>query len=74
MIQAAIRRNAQYIAAGQAEFILATLEDLDLGNRRFDKIFAIRVGLFFREPERARKIVEKWLAPGGKVFTRFDAP
>src|SRR3712207_1529089 len=74
MIQAAARRNAAYIEAGRAEFLVATLEDLDLGDRRFDKIFAVRVGLFHRDPERARSIVERWLAPGGAVFVFFDPP
>ena len=74
MIQAATRRNAAYIEAGKAGFLVATFEDLDLGNRRFDKIFAIRVGLFHRDPERARSIVERWLAPGGAVFIFFDPP
>lgn len=74
MIQAATRRNAAYIEAGRAEFLVATLEDLDLGDRRFNKIFAVRVGLFHRDPERARSIVERWLATGGAVFVFFDPP
>jgi ubiquinone/menaquinone biosynthesis C-methylase UbiE len=74
MIEAASRRNAAYVEAGKAEFLVATLEDLDLGDRRFDKIFAVRVGLFHREPERARAIVERWLAPGGTVAAYFDPP
>lgn len=74
MIQAATRRNAGYIEAGRAEFLVAALEDLDLGDRRFDKIFAVRVSLFHREPERARSIVERWLTPGGTVFVFFDEP
>ena len=74
MIQAATRRNATYIKAGRAEFLVATLEDLDLGDRRFDKIFAVRVGLFHRDPERARSIVERWLAPDGGIFVFFDPP
>jgi SAM-dependent methyltransferase len=53
MIEAATRRNAAYVEAGKAEFLVATLEDLELGDRRFDKIFAVRVGLFHREPDRA---------------------
>ena len=32
------------------------------------------VGLVHREPERARSIVERWLAPGGEVFVFFDTP
>jgi ubiquinone/menaquinone biosynthesis C-methylase UbiE len=74
MIEAATRRNAPHIAAGRAEFLVATLEDLDLGDRRFDKVFAVRVGLFHREPDRARSIAERWLAPGGAVFAFFDPP
>jgi ubiquinone/menaquinone biosynthesis C-methylase UbiE len=74
MIEAATRRNAEYVEAGRAEFLVADLEDLDLGDRCFDKIFAVRVGLFHREPERARSIVERWLAPGGAVLVFFDPP
>jgi ubiquinone/menaquinone biosynthesis C-methylase UbiE len=74
MIDAASRRNAAYVEAGKAEFLVATLEDLDLGERRFDKAFAVRVGLFDREPERARGLVEPWLAPGGRLVAFFDPP
>jgi ubiquinone/menaquinone biosynthesis C-methylase UbiE len=74
MIEAAKRRNAAYVETGRAEFLVADLEDLDLGGRRFDKIFAVRVGLFHREPDRAHSLVERWLAPGGAVFAFFDPP
>ncbi len=74
MIQAATHRNAAYVEAGRAEFLVSILENLDLGDRRFDKIFAVRVGLFHRDPERARDIVERWLTPGGALFAFFDQP
>jgi ubiquinone/menaquinone biosynthesis C-methylase UbiE len=74
MIEAAARRNSEHVAAGKAEFLVAKLEDLDLGERRFDKVFAVRVGLFHREPERARNLVKPWLAPGGEVRAFFDEP
>jgi ubiquinone/menaquinone biosynthesis C-methylase UbiE len=74
MIEAASRRNAEHVAAGRAEFLVAALEDLDLGERRFDKVFAVRVGLFHRDPERARSLVEPWLAPGREVRAFFDEP
>jgi ubiquinone/menaquinone biosynthesis C-methylase UbiE len=74
MIEAAERRNAEHVAAGKAEFLVAELEDLNLGERRFDKIFAVRVGLFHREPGRAHALVKPWLAPGGTVTTVFDPP
>jgi SAM-dependent methyltransferase len=74
MIEAARRRNAFHIASGRADFLTASLEDADLGSRRFDKIFAVRVGLFYKEPERARILAERWLAAGGKLFSCFDHP
>lgn len=74
MIRAATRRNAAFVEAGRAEFIVAELETFDPGERRFDKIFAARVGLFHREPERSRRLAESWLAPGGRVFVFYDQP
>lgn len=74
MIAAAARRNAAHVEAGRAEFLVAQLEHLDLGDRRFDKAFAVRVGIFHREPARARGLVAPYLAPGGTLFTVFDPP
>jgi ubiquinone/menaquinone biosynthesis C-methylase UbiE len=74
MIEAARRRNASHIEAGKAEFIACDLEGFNPEDRRFDKVFAVRVGLFHREPELARSIAEGWLAPGGELFVFFDEP
>jgi ubiquinone/menaquinone biosynthesis C-methylase UbiE len=74
MVEAARRRNEEHIAAGRAEFLVMALEALELGERRFDVIFAARVGLFHREPERARALAERWLAPGGRLHVAYDAP
>ena len=74
MIEAAARRNAAHVRAGRAEFLVMQLEALDLGDRRFEKILAVRVGLFHREPAAARGLAERWLAPGGVLLTTFDPP
>ena len=74
MIEAAKRRNADHVESGKAEFLVAELESLDLDERRFDVIFAVRVGLFHREPERARRLADAWLAPGGRLMSIFDPP
>lgn len=74
MIDAAATRNAAHVAAGRAEFLVTTVEDADLGDRRFDKVLAVRVGLFQREPERAHALAERWLAPGGTIHSFFDPP
>jgi hypothetical protein len=39
-----------------------------------DVVFAVRVGVFHREPERARALVEPWLRPNGSGPTLFDLP
>jgi ubiquinone/menaquinone biosynthesis C-methylase UbiE len=74
MVAAAARRNAAHVEAGRAEFRVATLEDVDFGERRFDKIFAVRVGLFRRDPGRAHALAERWLALGGTLLAVFDEP
>ena len=74
MIAAAMRRNAEYVADGRAEFLVADLEEMKLGERRFDKVLTVRVALFDREPERARHLVAPWLAPGGRVHAIYDTP
>ena len=72
MVAAAARRNAAF--AGMAEFVTGELETLDLGGRRFDLVLAVRVGLFQREPARARALARRWLAPGGRLHVVFDRP
>ena len=72
MVAAAARRNAAF--AGMAEFVSGELETLDLGGRRFDLVLAVRVGLFRREPARARALARRWLAPGGRLHVVFDRP
>jgi ubiquinone/menaquinone biosynthesis C-methylase UbiE len=74
MIEAARLRNAAFVEAGIAEFLVATLEDADLGERSFDKIFAVRVGLFHREAARGRELAARWLPPGGTLLAVFDEP
>lgn len=74
MVEAATRRNASYVASGKAEFLIASLEDMNLGDRRFDLVFAVRVGLFRRDPGRAHELLRPWLAPGARVLSFFDVP
>ncbi len=74
MVDAARRRNRRYVDTGTAEFLVADLEDLPLHSRRFDLVFAVRVGLFHREPERARALVAPWLAQDGRVLAFYDVP
>lgn len=70
----ASKRLAGEIAAGRVEVLRRDLEDLDLGDRTFDVVLAVRVGLFRRDPDRAHALVAPWLAPGGRVVAIFDPP
>jgi Methyltransferase domain len=66
--------SRDYVDLGKAEFLVADLEDLALGDRRFDLVFAVRVCPFHREPARARALVERWLAQDGRLEVFFDTP
>lgn len=78
MIAAATKRNLAYVHAGRAEFRVTRLENLAVvleeDDRRFDVVFAVRVGLFHREPTKARALAEPWLKPTGRLHAFFDPP
>lgn len=75
MIEAARRRNAEYVAAGVATFQTATPLEADLGGVRFDKIFAVNVGMFWRQrPVRELALLRERLAPGGRLFLFHEPP
>ncbi len=66
MIDAATKRNEEHVAAGRASFLGAPFGQADLGDARFDKIFAIHVGVFSRrQPALELDIVAEHLADGG---------
>lgn len=74
MIDAAIRKNREHVEAGKAEFQVTDVLDFNPGRRRFDKIFAVRVGLLHRDKTLARSLLEPWLAPRGKIVLVYDEP
>jgi hypothetical protein len=49
------------------------LEDAELGDRRFDKIFAFNVAPFWQQPEAALGAVRDHLARDGAVYVFWDA-
>ena len=64
MVAAASKRNRE------GEFLVADWESLDLGDRRFDLIFAVRVRSFHHDPTR----LDHLLAPGGRSESFMDSP
>lgn len=69
----ATRRNRDHIAAGRAVLETVALEDADLGDRRYDKIFAFNVAPFWLQPERAFGAVRAYLDRDGAVYIFWDA-
>src|SRR3954452_5866 len=69
----AARRNREDIAGGRAVLKAAALETADLGNERFDKVFAFNVAPFWLEPKEALGIVRRHLAPDGAFYLFWDA-
>jgi ubiquinone/menaquinone biosynthesis C-methylase UbiE len=74
MIDAAIKRNAAHVRAGKARFILGSLETASPRGPAFDKVFAMRVGIFETAPEQARRLALGWLAENGQLFVEYDRP
>src|SRR3954453_1724705 len=73
MIEMAARRNREHIAAGRAVLKTAALDEADLGDERFDKVFAFNVAPFWLHPTEALGIVRQHLAPDGSVYVFWDA-
>ena len=73
MIEMATRRNREHVDAGRAVLEAIALEDADLGDRRFDKVFAFNVAPFWHQPKEALGIVRRHLAPDGAVYLFWDA-
>jgi len=74
MIELATRRNVDHVAAGRASFQAVSLHEADFGDARFDKVFAIHVGVFLRgRPGRELGIVERHLVDGGRFYV-MDQP
>ncbi len=74
-IQAATQRNAHHVAAGLATFEAIPLEDSDLGEQQFDKVFAINVNLFWtRAPEAELNTIKRALVPSGRLTLFYEPP
>lgn len=75
MIERARKRNTDHLAAGTVTLQTASLNEVDLGDTWFDKIFAINVGLFWRgRPIHGLAIIAEHLAPEGRLFLFHEPP
>ncbi|MGQ3053965.1 MAG: class I SAM-dependent methyltransferase [Roseateles sp.] len=74
MVEAAAKRNQAFVNAGIAQFLQSTLESLDLGEQRFNKVLAMRVRIFHDQPDLAKDLARRWLVPRGQLFVQYDEP
>jgi len=73
MIRAAEKLNEHNRTAGIASFIAAPLHEADLGQGRFNKIFAVNVNLFWMKAARELDIIRDRLLPEGALYL-FNQP
>jgi ubiquinone/menaquinone biosynthesis C-methylase UbiE len=71
MIEAARRRNRAH--AHKARFITAPVEEADLGDEIYDKVFGVHVAAFHK-PGKALDAVKRRLARGGRLYVFSQAP
>lgn len=72
-IEAAGKRNAEFVATGKAAFHRAAIETFD-GDGAFDTVFAVNVNLFWLDAESGFGSVRRLLAPDGRLFLFYEAP
>jgi SAM-dependent methyltransferase len=76
MIEAAMKKNADAVASGHAEFMVSDLlqADADLRDSKFDKVYAVNVNLFWTDTARPElEMIKDRLLPGGAVYL-FNQP
>jgi cyclopropane fatty-acyl-phospholipid synthase-like methyltransferase len=68
-------RNADHVASGRLELETVDLRDFEARGRRFDKVFAVNVNVFWtsRVAEELARVRDA-LAPGGRLFLFFETP
>lgn len=73
-VESAARRNALHVGAGRADFLAMALETADLDDRRFDKVFAVNVNIFWTHPGKGVDTVTRVLKPDGLFYMFYHPP
>lgn len=74
MVAIARARNAEGISAGKISIQQAELASVDFGERRFDRIVAVNVNVFWLEPTRELATVRRLIDAEGKFYLFFEPP
>ena len=73
MIEMATRRNREHVKSGRAVLEAVALEDADLVDHRFDKVFAFNVAPFWKRAGATLGAIRGHLDPDGAVYAFWDA-
>lgn len=73
MIRIAKKKNAECESSGKVKFMTSEFRKAELGQSRFDKIFAVNVNMFWMNAEHELKIIRERLLPNGAVYL-FNQP
>jgi ubiquinone/menaquinone biosynthesis C-methylase UbiE len=65
MLRQARRRNARAIGAGRVELLLGSAEGLPRLDGRFDKVMAVNVYMFWKDPVSVLRGLREVMNPGG---------
>jgi trans-aconitate methyltransferase len=69
------RRNPEHVSSGLLTLETVALRDFEPEDRRFDKVFAVNVNLFWTGPATEELVrVREALAPGGTLFLFYETP
>jgi hypothetical protein len=75
MVKRALKRNEQHVASGKATIQLGELEELDLPEGSFTKIFAVNVNLFWvRSPATELETIRRLATPDGALYLFYELP
>jgi ubiquinone/menaquinone biosynthesis C-methylase UbiE len=75
MVERAATRNERHLASGKATIQLGELDELELADRGFTKVFAINVNIFWvRSPAKELALIRRLLRPGGALYLFYSPP
>ncbi len=72
MLRTARRRNREAMAAGRVELHLGSAESLPPFAAPFDKVFAVNVFMFWRDPRVVLAGLRRIMRPGGVIALTFQ--
>ena len=67
MIERARARNREFVASGTAAFVTGSFEEVDLGDRRFEKVFGVHVAALWKGSGGGLDVARAVLRPGGAL-------